>query len=180
MWRRLQEEVGVTGDVVPFKTARAMPYLDACVREAMRLHPAVGMILERFVPAQGLTLPDGSSVHPGTVVGMNPYVIGRNASVWGKDVDTFRPERWLRDEAGGESEDAFTARLAMMNNSDLTFGAGSRVCIGKNLGLLEVYKVVATLAARYDIELAHPEREWKVINSWFMRQEGLEVRLSKR
>ena len=124
-----------------------------------------------------LSLPKADRLLPQSV---NPYVIGRNASIWGDDVDTFRPDRWLRNEAGGETEEAFSARLSAMNTSDLTFGAGSRVCIGKNLGLVEVYKVVATLAARYDMELVHPDKKWKVINSWFMRQEGIEVKISRR
>lgn len=178
VWNRLQREIGAVEDVVAFKDLRALPYLDACVREAMRMHPPVGMIMERFVPPQGLDLPDGTKVPPGVAVGLNPYIINRNASVWGEDVETFRPERWLQED--GESEESFSARLANMNACDLTFGAGSRICIGKHLGLVETFKVVATLIARYNIELVQPRRDWHVINSWFMRQEGIEVRLSKR
>ena len=178
VWNRLQREIGAVEDVVAFKDARALPYLDACVREAMRMHPPVGMIMERFVPPQGLELPDGTKVPPGVAVGLNPYIINRNTSVYGEDVETFRPERWLQED--GESEEGFSARLANMNACDLTFGAGSRICIGKHLGLVETFKVVATLVARYNIELVHSLRDWHVTNSWFMRQEGIEVRLSKR
>ena len=178
IWARLQKEIGEVPDIVSFKHARALPYLEACIREAMRMHPPVGMILERVVPPQGVVLPDGTNVPPGTTVGLNPYVVNRNTGVWGDDVDRFRPERWLKGDY--ENEDAFSARLANMNACDLTFGAGSRICIGKHLGLIEVYKVVATLVARYNMELVHPEKEWKVINSWFMRQEGIEVQMSKR
>jgi cytochrome P450 len=178
VWRRLQQEFGHEQEVVSFKQARASPYLDACIREAMRMHPPVGMLLERFVPPQGLDLPDGTKVLPGATVGLNPYIINRNASVWGEDVETFRPERWLQGK--DESEESFSARLANMNSCDLTFGAGSRVCIGKHLGLVEAYKVVATLVARYNIKLVHPEKEWRIINSWFMRQEGLGVTVSRR
>jgi cytochrome P450 len=62
----------------------------------------------------------------------------------------------------------------------LSFGGGSRVCIGKHLGLVQVYKVVATIATLYDLELAEPKREWAVVNSWFPRQKGLDVRISRR
>ena len=118
VWSRLQKEIGAVEDVVAFKHARALPYLDACVREAMRMHPPVGMIMERFVPPQGLDLADGTKVPPGVTLGLNLYVINRNPSVWGKDVETFRPERWLQQE--GESEETFSARLANMNACDLT------------------------------------------------------------
>lgn len=144
----------------------------------MRMHPGVCMLLERYVPASGLLLPDGSVVAPGTAVGINPYVVGRNKTAWGEDADVFRPERWLRGE--GETEEAYHERLRVFNTSDLTFGGGSRVCIGRNLANMEVYKIVATLVGRYEIALADPEREWVVTGSWFPRQKGLVCKLKKR
>ena len=182
VWAKLEKEVLAAGlgDVAAFKSSLSIPYLDAVIREAMRFHPGVGMTLLRYVPKTGLNLPDGGFVPPGAVVGMNPYITGRNPDIWGDDPDAFRPERWLRAEDQGESQEDFEKRLRKMNNLDLAFGAGSRICIGKNLGLLEVYKVIATLVTLYKIELAHPDRDWKVINGWFLRQEGLEVKMSRR
>ncbi|KAF7589518.1 hypothetical protein BBP40_004183 [Aspergillus hancockii] len=186
VWERLQNEIiahqrNSDGEpsIVPFNVANTLPYLTAVVREAMRIHPGVAMTLERYVPQGGLTLPDGQFLPQGCIVGMNPYVIARNQAVWGEDSDIFRPERWLRDESH-ESEDEYQARLRLMNASDLTFGGGSRICIGKNLGLLEVYKVIATLVSRYDIKLVDPRRDWKTHNSFFVRQEGIDVTLSRR
>lgn len=182
-FRRLAAEVRAAGFATdkpaPYAAARQLPYLEAVVREAMRLHPAVGMPLERWVPAGGLTLPGGGGYVPkGAVVGMNAYVVGRNKGVWGQDADEFRPERWLRAE--GESEEGFKARLQRMNAADLTFGGGSRVCSGRNLALVEVYKVVATLVNRYEIELEDPNREWEVLCRWFTRQKGLVTKMSLR
>lgn len=157
--------------------------LEAVAREAMRMHPGVCMLLERYVPPSGLTLPDGSFVPPNTAVGINPYVAGRNQSIWGEDADTFRPERWLRGEAPGpkdETEEAYRKRLRLFNASDLTFGGGSRVCIGRNLANMEVYKIVATLVGRYEIELVDPDKEWEVTGSWFPRQKGLICNMKKR
>lgn len=136
------------------------------------------MLLERYVPASGLPLPDGSIVPPGTTVGINPYVVGRNKSIWGSDADSFRPERWLCGD--GESEDEYRGRLRIFNASDLAFGGGSRVCIGRNLANMEVYKIVATLVGRFEISLVDPEREWVVTGSWFPRQKGLICKLKKR
>jgi cytochrome P450 len=142
--------------------------------------PGVSLPLERYVPEGGFRFQTGEFVPQGAVVGVNPYLICRNMSIWGEDAEEFRPERWLRDEEGGETEDAFSARLRKMNDADLSFGAGSRICIGKHMGLMQVYKVVATIVTLYDVELVDPKREWIVINSWFPRQEGLEVRIAKR
>ncbi|KAE8147819.1 cytochrome P450 [Aspergillus avenaceus] len=178
VWTRLQQEIpALQGSVVPYHTATSYPYLTAVIREAMRMHPGVSMTLERYVPVEGLTLPTGQYIPQGCIVGMNPYVVARNRSIWGEDAEVFRPERWLRDPR--ESEDEYQARLRLMNASDLAFGAGSRVCIGKNLGMLEVYKVMATLVSRFEIELVDA-CEWKTHNSFFVRQEGVNVRISRR
>ncbi|CAK7221524.1 hypothetical protein SBRCBS47491_004554 [Sporothrix bragantina] len=180
---RLEEEVlganlPLVDGVVTFAAARALPYLDAVVREAMRMHPGVGLLLERYVPTEGVTLPDGSFLPPGTGVGLNPYIIGRNKSVWGEDSAEFRPERWLRRD--GEDEAAFQQRLRHMNASDLTFGGGSRICIGRHVAMLETYKVVATLIQRYQILPAQVPQDFEIVSTWFPRQSGLVCRLAKR
>ncbi|KAK4149176.1 Pisatin demethylase [Chaetomidium leptoderma] len=194
IYRRLVDEVRAAGFAVdepaPYSAARHLPYLEAVVREAMRLHPAVSMPLERYVPAGGLALPGGAGFVPaGTAVGMNAFVTGRNkGGVWGeggeKDVEEFRPERWLKREGpdGGETEtdEEYKVRLQKMNAADLSFGGGARICTGRNLALVEVYKVVATLVNRYDIELEDPEREWDVTCRWFLRQKGLVTKISLR
>lgn len=183
VWARLRADLaaaGLTRDRCPlsYKDTRAIPYLEAIVRESLRYLPGVSLSLERYVPPGGQKLVDGSFVPENTILAFNPYVICRNEDVWGPDAAEFKPERWL--QRGGESDEAFKARLQAMNNADLSFGGGSRICIGKNMGLMQAYKVVATLAVLYEIELAHPEREWKVVNSWFPRQEGLEAKITKR
>jgi len=135
------------------------------------------MLLERTVPETGLTLPGGGFVPPGTSVGINPYVVNRNKDVWGSDADEFRPDRWLRYE--DESDEAFQGRLKLFNATDLTFGGGSRMCLGRHLALLETYKIVATLIGRYEIELVDSESEWEVTCSWFLRQRGLKCTLKE-
>ncbi|RSL41892.1 hypothetical protein CEP53_012490 [Fusarium sp. AF-6] len=179
-YKKLEEEILAAdlADVASFSSARALPYLEACAREAMRMHPGVCMLLERYVPETGLKLPDGSFVPPGTAVGINPYVAGRNKGIWGEDADTYRPERWLQSE--GETDVAYKERLRLYNAADLTFGGGSRVCIGRNLAQLELYKIVATLINKYEISLVDPEAPWVVTGSWFPRQKGLKCYLKKR
>ncbi|KAK3374301.1 cytochrome P450 [Lasiosphaeria ovina] len=188
VWARLAADVRALACdpalPVPYAAARTLPYLDAVLRETMRLHPVVGMPLERRVPAGGLALPNADPlkmIPPGTAVGVNAYVLGRNPSLWGADADVFRPERWLDAEAAAkESEDARARLLRQLAAVDFVFGAGARICLGKHLALVEMFKVLATLANRYDVELAFPEREWKVRNFWLLKGEGLVVRLRVR
>lgn len=136
------------------------------------------MLLERYVPAPGLSLPDGSVIPAGTAVGVNAYVMGRNKQVWGPDADEFRPERWLQQN--DESDPAYHARIQRFNAADLTFGHGARVCIGRYIANMELYKIVATLITRFEIKLVDIEREWEVVGSWFPAQTGLVCRLKKR
>jgi cytochrome P450 len=61
-----------TSKNMPFDAGFAMPYLQACIYESLRMHPAVGMSLPRVVP------PDGFEVEgvflPGGVSVMNMYL----------------------------------------------------------------------------------------------------------
>ncbi len=155
-----------------------MTDLEAVIRESMRLHPGVAMLLERWVPAEGLPLPDGSVVPGGTAVGINPYIVGRNKKVWGDDADIFRPERWLQKK--GESFEDYSERMRLFNGADLAFGAGSRICMGRHFSMIETFKLIATLVGRYDMELTDPRKEWEVAGVWFPRQRGIICNLSMR
>lgn len=163
---------------VPYRDAFKLPYLHAVIREAMRIYPAVGMPLERYVPASGLRLPDDTVVPSGTAVGMNPYIVNRTTPFGHNDTEEFRPERWQRGK--DETEAAFLDRLAAMNAADLTFGAGSRMCGGRHIAQLEVYKLVATLLLRFNFELVDNAKQWTIKNGWFFRVRELDVRISRR
>jgi hypothetical protein len=78
--RKLSEEIRETirnedldpAENIPFKTGHAMPYLQACIYEALRMHPAVGMSLPRVVPEEGFEI-DGTFIPAGVscTLGMN-------------------------------------------------------------------------------------------------------------
>lgn len=149
--RELQKELDEANFETPvsFKDVQSLPYLEAAVREIFRIQPAIGLALERVVSDSGLTLPDGRFLPAGTIVGMNAHVLHRNEEIFGPNPDEFVPERWLKQN--GEDSNGFQARLAAMNNSDLTFGFGSRSCLGKNIALLEIYKLAASLLLEYEV-----------------------------
>ncbi|KAL8846278.1 MAG: hypothetical protein Q9221_008624 [Calogaya cf. arnoldii] len=178
--KRLQEELDreVKQTPISWKVASKLPYLDAVIQEAIRFQPGVSFTLERVVPRDGLVLPDGGFIQPGTIVGMHPWVTNRDHSVFGRDADAFVPERWLRKE--DEDTVTFTTRLSLMKNAVLSFGGGKRACIGKNLALLEIYKIMGTLFASFDFELAEPDKEPEVIHSAFVRMKGFNARMKPR
>lgn len=100
---------GRLSDPVTFEEAQQLRYFQAVVKEALRIHPAVGLLLERLVPAGGADI-GGVWLPEGTVIGINPWVAARDRSVYGEDVYAFRPERWL---------EADTAQLRLMERNFL-------------------------------------------------------------
>jgi len=149
---------------------QSLPYLNAVVKEALRINPALSLPMERVVPASGLQI-GFTTLAAGTVVGINPWVLHRDARIFGRDAAEWNPRRWLENDV---------EKIKYMDQHMLSFGAGKRTCLGKNIAMLELTKLVPALLMRYDMQLADPERGWKVINSWVIRQEGLEVIMSKR
>lgn len=148
---KLQAELDAANLPFPasYEVTQHLPYLQAVIKEGLRIHPPVGQVLERIVPSSGLTLSDGRVIPAGTIVGMNGWVMTRNKEVYGEDVEAFRPERWLRGDF--ESEHSAEARLQRMKDVDFSFGGGNRVCIGRHLATAELFKVTATLFGRYSV-----------------------------
>lgn len=111
--------------------ADSLPYLQAVMYEALRLHPAVGMSLPRVSPRSGATIA-GRFIPAGTVVGANPWVMHRDSRVFGHEVEAFRPERWVEkaeSEGGGYGD---------MQRFFFAFGAGARMCLGRNISWMEM------------------------------------------
>ncbi|KAH7412661.1 cytochrome P450 [Cadophora sp. MPI-SDFR-AT-0126] len=165
--------------VVTWSESQALPYLDACIKEAFRMHPAPGLPLERIVPPSGAEIA-GHFIKGGTIVGVSAWVIHRNREVFGEDVDVYRPERWLVDESAPGGKEAEEKRVKEMSGIMLQFGMGARTCIGKNISLLEIYKVVPSLLRRFEIQLEDPSKSWIVHNAWFVRQYGFRTTFTKR
>ncbi|RMD39760.1 hypothetical protein DV735_g5373, partial [Chaetothyriales sp. CBS 134920] len=163
---------GQLSEIAAWQQTRQLPYLGACIKEAGRIHPPFGLQLERVVPEGGATI-SGKFIPQGTIVGMNAWVVHRHAQTFGADADAWNPDRWL----GGDND---VDRLKNMDRSLLTFGAGHRSCIGKNISQLEIYKLVPTLLQRYDIALASEAEEWDVQNRWFVAQFNFNVMLKQR
>lgn len=177
---RLQEEIDNAKVAFPvsWKDAQSLVYLDAIFKEALRVHPPTSILLERVVSPAGLTLPDGRSLKPGTIVGMNGWTINQNEEVFGKDAQTFNPDRWLKSDE--ESHGDFQARVKRMRQADISFGYGMRSCMGKSIAQLEIYKLVPTLFGLFDVKLADPQREWQYTSYFVTEQHDVDVKLSLR
>ncbi|KAL8889454.1 MAG: hypothetical protein Q9215_003289 [Flavoplaca cf. flavocitrina] len=108
--------------LISWAESQKLPYLDACIKEAFRLHPATGLLLERVVPPHGAEI-CSEYIPGGTIVGCNAWVIHRRPEVFGEDVDVYRPERWLEVFLAdpGQEWKLHNAWFVRQLNFDVTF-----------------------------------------------------------
>ena len=147
---------GKLGNPISYKESTThLPYTQAVIKEALRIHPSVGLLLERYVPLGGVDICN-QHIPGGTIVGVNAWVVHRDPVVF-PEPEKFLPERWIESGADKSKE---------MEASFFAFGAGSRTCLGKNISLMEMTKILPLLLRRYRVSLADPEKEWVVRNKW--------------
>jgi cytochrome P450 len=124
----------LTHPIITDAEAQTLPYLQACIKEGLRMWPPVLGLMQKTVPPSGDHLRD-HFVPGGTNIGYCAWGLHRNVDIFGDDATIFRPERWL--ETDGEF-------LAEMNRTlDLVFGAGRYACLGKAIALIELGKTFA-------------------------------------
>ncbi|KAI6701800.1 hypothetical protein NL676_010936 [Syzygium grande] len=141
-----------------------LPYLQAVVKEVLRLHPP-GPLLSWARLAITDTTVDGHHVPAGTTAMVNMWAICRDPLVW-PDPLLFRPERFLGGGDGGEG-----AEFSVLG-SDLRlapFGSGRRACPGKALGMTTVTYWMAAMLQEHDWRGAAGGEDNRVDLSEFLR-----------
>ncbi len=88
------DRAGQLSTPVEYAESLKLQYLQVLIKEAMRLHPGVGLPLSRVVPKGGAELCE-TFVPEDTIVGVNAWVVHLDKDVYGEDAADFRPERWL-------------------------------------------------------------------------------------
>ena len=196
----LEIDVAVKSGTIPssgnieWSQAQDLPYFQACLKEGMRMRPAVGLCITRHVPPEGADI-EGEHLPGGTRVAVNGWVIHRDAATFGEDADFYRPERWTEDEENAKVMERYMVQVRASSpdpakaccillftdiHAFVQFGGGAHVCIGRNLALLEINKVLPRLLRDYRFELVDPNSEIKAKSTFFVVQEGLEVFATKR
>jgi cytochrome P450 len=131
---RLREEIEAGDDA----------YLDAVVKEVLRLRPVVPLVLRRLIEPMeigGRMLPAGVNVAPCI------YLLHRRADVY-DEPRAFRPERFLEKPPG--------------TYTWIPFGGGVRRCLGASFAQFEMKVVLRELVSRLDIRAARPAPERRV------------------
>ncbi|CUA71976.1 Benzoate 4-monooxygenase [Rhizoctonia solani] len=141
--------------IAKYDDIKSLPYLNACVKEALRIHSTVGTGLPRVVPPGKTITIRGQTFKAGSVISVPSYTTNR-MSVWGDDAEAFRPERWLDDHAGS------------FNKYFVPFSVGPRACIGRNLAYMDLMLIAATIFRRYRLE-ALPTTKM-IVHETFVRE----------
>ena len=130
-------------DLPQFAEANQLPYLDSVIREFSRYSRGGSAWIERTVPGDG-TMIDGVWVPGGTDVSVSTAVVNMDAEIFGPDTERFVPERWM---------DISEEKFKMMDHAELGFSTGRRMCIGRNLAMIETKKVLTRLIKTFEVRL---------------------------
>jgi cytochrome P450 len=142
VWQQLRAEADAVlrhSDLGP-ATLQRLPYAQAVVREALRLHPA-GVFSPRQV-TRDLTI-GSHTIRKGSAVLLCPYLAGRDANAW-PDPLRFDPDRHLSADGAG---------TAPLNPAWVPFGRGPRHCIGFALAEMELVLILSRFAQALDLAL---------------------------
>ena len=122
--------------------AQALPYLQAVIREGIRLYPPSNSTFDKLVPPGGVTL-HGYFLPEGTELATNTILMTRSKETFGPDADVFRPERWV------EMANTDPVRYKeWCGTVEVVFGYGRYACLGKTLALMELNKILVEVSPR--------------------------------
>jgi cytochrome P450 / NADPH-cytochrome P450 reductase len=169
-FHKAQAEVdSVVGDsVVTLDHLPKLPYIDACIKETLRLNsPIAGF---GVIPKEDTYLLNGKyKVNRGDVMSVNLAGLHHDPAVWGNDHNEFKPERFL---------DGKFAELPP--NSWKPFGNGLRACIGRGFAEQEMILNTAMVLQRFSPEMADPSYELEIKSTLTIKPVGFYMKVRRR
>ncbi|KAJ5751027.1 hypothetical protein N7533_008055 [Penicillium manginii] len=144
----LQKELDTLSTTEPFTNDKlqSLPYLDAVIKETLRLKPAVPSGQPRLTPSTGLQI-DEVWIPGNTIVVIPPYVLQRDERCFPSG-EEFIPERWIDSEK---------RNLVKHDEAFFPFQVGRYACVGKQLALMQLRAVIARVAVEFDMGFAEGE-----------------------
>ena len=115
-----------------------LTYLKLVIKETLRLHPSVPLLLPR--ECREPCVINGIEIPLKTRVLINAWAIGRDPKYWGTDGESFVPERFISSSMDYKGT----------NFEYIPFGAGRRMCPGMSFGLANVEIALSQLLYHFD------------------------------
>ncbi|KAK3707533.1 hypothetical protein LTR37_012028 [Vermiconidia calcicola] len=142
----------ISRPVIRDTEARQLPYLQACIKEGLRMYPPVTGQMAKLVPAGGVNIDvDGVEkyIPGGTQIAWNSWGMMRHQDIFGPDCEIYRPERWLPKDRSEQEQ----SRIARMTDTvGLCFGYGRFGCLGRGVALMELNKALIETLLRYNLQ----------------------------
>ncbi|KAM7218509.1 putative cytochrome P450 [Rhypophila decipiens] len=168
------------GGIITAAEASSLPYLQAVIREGLRIYPPATGLVGKLVPEPGGDTVHGYKLPVGTALGQNIWGICRSKEFWGDDADIFRPERWLEAGLGQEGQQNNARLREMMTTQEMIFGYGKYSCLGKGLVSMELGKLYFELFRRYDFSIVDPVHPMRLINAAAWMTTEFWLRITRR
>ncbi|KAL7941946.1 cytochrome P450 [Trichoderma barbatum] len=167
--RKAQQEVDdiVGQNVLQYDMLRNLKYLDACMKEALRMQHPVSL-LTRFA-TRDTVLGGKYFIKKGQMVSGIWRHFHRDPKVWGEDADEFRPERMLDAEF-----------QKMPPNSWKPFGDGLRACIGRGFAEQEILISMAMVLQRFNVEKVDADYELQLTGQMGVKPIDFKIRVHRR
>ncbi|XP_043272229.1 cytochrome P450 315a1, mitochondrial-like isoform X1 [Venturia canescens] len=144
-------------------------YIKAIIKESLRLYPTAPF-LARFLPNDAIIA--GHHVSKGELMVMSIYSSGKEPKNF-PDPHEFRPERWMRNEAGNYKE---------VNNphGTLPFALGARSCVGKKLAETQMILTLSQIVKTFKIECSNEDAIRMILHLIAVPSKSIKLKLYKR
>jgi len=170
---RLRKEIADarTGDVedLPFEELMRLPYLDAVVKETLRLNPPASQVSRQI--CKDIVAPLSSAIRgkdgrmleqiaipKGTMIFINVIASNVNSAVWGEDAAEWKPERWLSPPPNSLTD----AHVPGVYASLMTFLGGNRTCIGLKFAEMELKAMLVILLNAFRFSATDKDIVWNL------------------
>ncbi len=162
------DELYGDGEAVSFHALRQIPELENVIKETLRLHPPL-IILMRV--AQGEFEVQGHPIHSGDFVAASPAISNRIAEDF-PEPDSFQPDRYNKPR----EEDV------LHRWNWIPFGAGRHRCVGAAFGTMQIKAIFSVLLREYDFEMTQSSESYRNDHSKMVVQlaQPARVRYRKR
>ncbi|KAL8646973.1 MAG: hypothetical protein Q9210_005827 [Variospora velana] len=149
IYRKLRHELEAAipdSSAIPsWSNLQKLPYLCACIEEALRLSYGTVQRSPRIAPSSSPFRYKSYTIPPGTYVSSDTYHMHHNESTFPHS-HTYDPARWLGNPKGPDG-------VKQLSRYMVAFSKGTRVCLGMQLAYAEIFIVLATLIRRFQWDL---------------------------
>ena len=141
------DDLYADGSEISFQALRSIPRLESVIKETLRLHPPLIILMRQVVEEIELA---GHTIPVGTIVASSPRVSNRLEEDF-PDAQSFDPTRY-RDPRQEDLQNRWTW---------IPFGAGKHRCVGNAFAMMQIKAIFSVLLQDFEFELVQPSETYR-------------------